>query len=165
MASSPNAVVLRGGCLCEALSYCSTSLPDELTHCHCVTCRKISGAPFITWSEFPLSDFSWTSSKPSALRATWRSNVAERGHCVDCGSTMYMKYEAYPTIIFVAAGTIDEKSVEGNLPKRRLHIYAGKGKKAAWFDLPDDGIPRRDAMGPEFRRGIDEWEQGKRRSP
>ena len=38
-----------GGCLCGKTRYILTAPPDDLCDCHCVDCRRASGAPFVTW--------------------------------------------------------------------------------------------------------------------
>ena len=38
-----------GGCLCGSVRYRATGKPIAPTHCHCETCRRVSGAAFMTW--------------------------------------------------------------------------------------------------------------------
>lgn len=89
---------LTGGCQCGNVTYSSSSPPSSFTNCHCQTCRKLSGAPFLTFGAFPSSAITWTSGEES-LRKTTFSEIAERTHCAGCGSPISMQY-AYPRIHF-----------------------------------------------------------------
>ena len=53
MYSSPvtkEASLLRGRCLCGSVTYRVVSAPQWVGHCHCDSCRRGSGAPFVTWA-------------------------------------------------------------------------------------------------------------------
>jgi len=40
---------LDGGCLCGGVRYRLHEQPRQLSDCHCIDCRRASGAPFVTW--------------------------------------------------------------------------------------------------------------------
>ena len=40
---------LTGGCLCGQTRYRLTASPTSLGDCHCLDCRRSSGAPYVTW--------------------------------------------------------------------------------------------------------------------
>ena len=42
--------MLEGGCLCGAVRY-RVGGKTRVTHCHCLHCRKLGGAPYVTWVE------------------------------------------------------------------------------------------------------------------
>src|SRR5882757_7921814 len=154
--STKSEPALTGCCQCGHVTYSSSSLPDEFTNCHCQTCRKLSGAPFITFGRFPTSAITWTSGEESLTKTTY-SDLAERTHCATCGSPISMQYKFQPGLISITAGTIDEDSVKKELPKISEHIFVEKGKKAVWYDIPDDNIPRYSKFPPSFQRKIEEW--------
>lgn len=41
--------VLSGGCLCGTTRYELDVAPHSVGDCHCIDCRRSSGAPFVTW--------------------------------------------------------------------------------------------------------------------
>jgi hypothetical protein len=41
-----------GGCLCGGVRYRLHEQPKQLSDCHCIDCRRASGAPFVTWGAF-----------------------------------------------------------------------------------------------------------------
>lgn len=70
-----------------------------------------------------------------------------------------MEYHATGNTISVAAGTIDEGSVVGELagPNNRIFVE----EKAAWFTIPDDGLKRYDRFPDSFQEAIDAWKAGR----
>ena len=40
---------IEGGCLCGGLRYRLGKQPTGRNDCHCIDCRRSSGAPFVTW--------------------------------------------------------------------------------------------------------------------
>jgi hypothetical protein len=44
---------IEGGCLCGGTRYVLEEAPTTLNDCHCIDCRRSSGAPFVTWGTVP----------------------------------------------------------------------------------------------------------------
>jgi hypothetical protein len=40
---------IEGGCLCGQTRYRLTASLTSLADCHCIDCRRSSGAPYVTW--------------------------------------------------------------------------------------------------------------------
>jgi hypothetical protein len=40
---------IEGGCLCGGVRYRLEEPPWNLNDCHCIDCRRSSGAPYVTW--------------------------------------------------------------------------------------------------------------------
>lgn len=79
----------RGSCLCGHVAFVVEGAFNNVTNCHCITCQKVSGAPYVTWVEFPTAQITWTGAEP-----TWRtsSDKGERGFCPECGSTVTFRF-------------------------------------------------------------------------
>jgi hypothetical protein len=75
---------ITGGCLCGSIRYEATGRPYNITHCHCLDCRRSSGAPFVTWASFSRRSFRFTSGQPRELR--WAGRF--RSFCPDCGTPL-----------------------------------------------------------------------------
>ena len=56
-------MVLNGGYLCGAVRYRLSAPPTVVTHCHCRTCRRATGAPFVTWLTAVSESFEFTAGK------------------------------------------------------------------------------------------------------
>lgn len=132
-----------GSCFCTRISYTSTSLPTEVTNCHCLTCRRLSGGPFLPFAMAPSANFTFhitndatsfgTSKFPNdrprvaislptaagiykhSLHVFALSSVALRASCVHCHSHLAMWYPPgrLPEMVCVTVGTIDERSFDG----------------------------------------------------
>lgn len=130
-------MMTSGSCACRYISYTIATPPKNLVYCHCVECRKQSGAPYQTWLDFPTDSIKWNI-EPTVWRS---SDTATRTFCPRCGSTMTMSLDTDPSSTDVAAGTLDDESE---------HLVSGPGKhifykeKAAWFVAPDDGSKKFD---------------------
>src|SRR5438105_10609404 len=81
---SMNSNLIAGGCLCGAIRYEAAGQPCNITHCHCLDCRRSSGASFVTWTSFSRSGFRYTIGQPRKLR--WAGRL--RSFCADCGTSL-----------------------------------------------------------------------------
>lgn len=151
--SKPQAAI-EGSCACGKIKYIGSEVPVSMTNCHCQTCRKLAGAPYLTWTSVPTSSVQWNT--PPDMWSC--SQIAERGHCSHCGACMTMKYCHQPDQLGIAAGTIDKSTTP--LPRPKKHIFLQE--KAAWFELPDDGIERFDQFSHPFQEELDKWKQARK---
>jgi hypothetical protein len=152
--SSSSAIKLTGGCACGKIKYTSTALPTNTQNCYCITCRKISGAPFITFGAIKSSDISWTN-KPTSL---YSSVIADRAYCADCKTQLYMFYPMDPLVTWITIGSIDEDSVDSELIRPKGHIFVEQ--KVKWFEITDGERQSKRHHGG-FEDEIDEWLQEK----
>ena len=123
--------VLEGGCFCGAVRY-RVAGDFGVTHCHCLHCRKISGAPFVTWVEALCSNFAWLQGQPSEFAA--RPGVT-RTYCAGCGTPLTYQNHGHPDSIDITAGSLDDAS--GLNPDD--HVWFDR--KLPWIRI-DDGLPR-----------------------
>ena len=121
-----------GGCQCGAIRYRITRAPEETCACHCTTCRRLSGAPFIAWVSVPVGDFVLLQGRPKLLRV---SDRAERSFCGDCGTPLTFQFDAQPESIDITTCSLDDPAVA---PPAR-HIWTQS--QLPWLHL-DDGLPR-----------------------
>src|SRR5438309_8313720 len=79
---NPNAIA--GGCLCGSIRYEATGQPYNTAHCHCLDCRRSSGAPFVTWASFRRKDFRFVKGQPREIEWARR----RRSFCPQCGTPL-----------------------------------------------------------------------------
>ena len=87
--------IARGTCLCGGVRF-RASLPSKwVAHCHCTYCRRVHGAPFVTWAGFLANQFAL---EPDSSEPTWyeSSPGARRGFCHRCGSPMFFQSTRWP---------------------------------------------------------------------
>ncbi len=129
-----------GGCLCGAVRWRAEELPVEVTHCHCTTCRRASGAPVVTWATFARAAVTMTGA-PAERRAT---PDAVRSFCRDCGTPLAFSERARPAMIDLTAGSMDDP--EQLRPTG--HIWARSA--LTWLPI-DDELPRHAEADPGER--------------
>ncbi len=123
---------MDGGCLCGAIRYHIDGLPRWTTNCHCLHCRRSSGAAFITWIEFHLSEFKFVFGMPAQYES--RPKVT-RQFCGKCGSQLTYEHADEPNTIDVTACSLD--NVEAVEPED--HIWCDR--MVPWMKI-NDGLQR-----------------------
>jgi hypothetical protein len=77
--------IRTGGCACGQLTFKTTGEPKRVGLCHCMTCRKISGAPFNAFVIYPVDQVTITGETK-----TWSATPeSERCFCATCGSQVF----------------------------------------------------------------------------
>jgi hypothetical protein len=97
--------VIEGGCVCGALRYQASGTAYGITHCHCRTCRRASGAPFVTWAGFDSDKFTLTHGQPASYASS--ENVI-RTFCGRCGTALTYQRLDLPDSIDVTLGSMDD---------------------------------------------------------
>lgn len=77
---------MKGHCLCGAVGITARDNP-EMSACHCSTCRRWSGGPFLTVHAGKEVQISGTE-KVTVFRS---SDWAERGFCSTCGTHLFYR--------------------------------------------------------------------------
>ena len=102
----------------------------SLCDCHCIDCRRSSGAPFVTWG----------SVRPQALRVA-RGEVREVAHAerlrsfaACCGTHLFFRESTTAEWIDVTIASLDDPS--GFAPEKAIWIE----DKLPWVTL-DSGLP------------------------
>ena len=96
-----------GGCLCGAVRYEANGEPYNITHCHCLDCRRSSGAPFVTWASFGRDAFHFTAGQPRELR--WAGRL--RSFCPHCGTPLTFTTEPVDEVDVTVCSFDDPDSV------------------------------------------------------
>jgi hypothetical protein len=122
----------EGGCLCGRVRYRVAGAPRAGAICHCVSCRKASGAQSVAWLTFPSSNLSFVSGEPAKYRS---SAEVSRTFCGGCGTTLTYQHDGDPDLIDVTATSLDAPE---EFPPTR-HVWLED--KIAWESVTD-GLPR-----------------------
>ena len=125
-------MVLNGGCLCGAVRYRLSAPPTVVTHCHCRTCRRATGAPFVTWLTAVSESFEFTAGKLAVFHS---SPDVSRGFCVTCGTTLTYQHDSYTEELDIAVATLDDPTHV----TPQDHIWVGT--MLPWLKFADD-LPR-----------------------
>jgi hypothetical protein len=97
-----------GGCSCGAVRYKCAADPIFTANCHCRDCQRASGGGFVSVLGVPKDALKITGEvKYFAVKGGSRNPVS-RGFCPNCGSRLFARPAAAPTIIGIVAGSLDE---------------------------------------------------------
>jgi hypothetical protein len=124
-------LIVEGGCLCGKIRYCAAGPPRGITICHCMTCRRASGAPLVAWSGFAVDRFTFTRGEPAIYQS---SAGVERGFCSHCGTQLtYRRQDAADTIDVTIASMDDPEVIA---PEDHTWVQS----RLSWIVL-GDGLP------------------------
>ena len=80
---------ITGGCFCGAIRYELGQSPMRVLMCHCVSCRKATGATRLAWAVVKNSDLHWLNHEPKNIQS---SANAQRGFCANCGTSLTYRH-------------------------------------------------------------------------
>ncbi len=126
--------ITTGGCLCGAVRYEVRGPLRGVVNCHCTMCQKLHGA-FGAHSKARKVNITITNEDGLAWFQT--SQVARRGFCRECGSSLF--WEPFD---FDATGII-AGSLDGPTGLKTIgHIFVGE--KSDFYEI-NDAFPKFDA--------------------
>jgi hypothetical protein len=129
---------LEGGCHCGAVRYRASGPAFDVTHCHCVDCRRTSGAAFVTWFSVAAAGLAFTRGTP-VRRAS--SPGVERTFCGACGTALTYRRRDRVADVDVTACSLDDPTAI--VPED--HTWARE--RLPWVRL-SDGLPRHETTRP-----------------
>jgi len=119
-------MVIKGSCLCGAVSYEITGSFKVMGNWHCSICRKSHGAAFATWGIIDSDQFRWTSGE-EYVQGYESSPGRQRCFCKRCGSPLVSTHSG--RVGEVVVGTVDGDP--GARPGEHLFV----GSKAPWYEI------------------------------
>lgn len=120
-----------GGCRCGAVRFEARAEPHHVSFCHCVDCRRASGAPVSAFVGFRTDE---ASVRGEALRSFHNGPVA-RSFCGACGSPIAYMDERLGGHVYFMLGVMDRPEDF----KPTLHAWVGQ--QLPFVHMPD-GLPR-----------------------
>ncbi len=118
--------VLEGGCLCGSIRFRATGVPGKPHTCSCRICQRHSGAPTLSWVEYPADSVTWTGL--GGPPAAWRSSEwSSRAFCPVCGSTVGAIDDA--PVVALVTGAFDRPNLKALAPVKHSYI----GSRPRWW--------------------------------
>ncbi|GGA61025.1 aldehyde-activating protein [Pelagibacterium lentulum] len=124
--------MLKGSCLCGAVTYAVEDAFRYALNCHCTDCRRATGSAFKPLAGIEAEKLSLTSGSGNVLRYGGEGPEESHDvHCATCGSLLYSIVQK-GTRANVSLGTLlDAPSIRPS-----MHIFVGS--KAPWYEITDD---------------------------
>lgn len=120
--------MLQGGCHCRKVRYETEGVPFNGTICHCLDCRRVSGAASMAWFSVPITSLRWTGAAPAAYSS---SPGVTRRFCGTCGTSLTFEDSRHPDEVDVATATLDDP----DLAPPNDHVYVSQ--RPAWVVIGD----------------------------
>ena len=95
-------IVRGGGCSCGRVRIEARGAPVRVGLCHCLTCRKETGAPFNAFAVWRTGDVA-----VSGETRSWAAQTVRRHFCPECGSAVYAT-DVDPGEIEIHLGALDD---------------------------------------------------------
>ena len=126
---------LHGSCLCGGVKFEVTDSPDTLRHCHCESCKKLSGGTG-TMNGRVRSSAIHILDGEDLLQTFEPPGGSAKTFCRTCGSNLFGGGWPKSEMTSVRASAIDDDLAA----RPSAHLYVRS--LAEWETLPDDGLER-----------------------
>lgn len=133
----PNPVYL-GRCLCRTIRYRVTGELRNTCFCHCESCRRAAGAPYVAWGTIDRAALEILNGNLALVKS---SQDVERGFCDHCGTSLTYSHALRSEEIDITLASLDE-------PMRvvpQAHIWVQD--KLPWITITDSLPQHRRAYG------------------
>jgi hypothetical protein len=131
----------NGRCQCGAVSFTLAAPPIAMGQCHCKDCQRATGTGHISVARFNRSDVTIEGQTKTFAVTADSGNINTRHFCPDCGSRLFGENSAFPGMINVTAGSVDDNSWFS--PQRVLYTKV----RPAW-DMTTEEVPNYAGMPP-----------------
>ncbi len=134
-------VDITGSCLCGAVRYRSTADPITARACWCRVCQYLGAGGATVNVGFRTETFTIEGELKDFPSVADSGNHMHRRFCPTCGVQMFSEAEARPHMIFVRAGTLDNREL---MPPSAT-IWTAQAP--SWAPIDPD-IPRLEGQPP-----------------
>jgi hypothetical protein len=95
----------EGGCLCGLVRYRITGAPISSCLCHCISCRRATGAPTVAWLTVERGQLEIFLGSPRSLQS---SPEVLRRFCGGCGTALTYENSKNPLTIDITTLSLDD---------------------------------------------------------
>ena len=100
-----------GGCLCGAVRYRTEAEPIVTRLCWCRVCQYIAAGNAAVGVCFPTAGLTVAGETRDFVSVADSGNRMHRRFCPSCGTHLFSEAESRPHLIFVRAGTLDDREI------------------------------------------------------
>ena len=134
--------MLKGSCLCGAVSYEADVESPQSMQCFCRHCQKSTGSQSAVFFVAPDAQFQLTGSPKSYVATAESGGTVERFFCGECGSQLFSQVSAMPGASFVKLGSLDDPSAvapQANIWTKSKPSWALVGEDTPCFEANPQG--------------------------
>ena len=132
----------EGGCACGSVHYEVEAEPMLTTRCHCRDCQRMTGSAFSTNLVVDADAVVFRGDAAASFeKAADRGHAMIRGFCRRCGSPLFVKNSAFPKVLMLAGGSLDDPS----WVRPEMEIYSASAQP---WDRLDPNLPHHPGMPP-----------------
>jgi hypothetical protein len=128
---------ITGSCLCRAVRYRISSPPILARVCWCRLCQYLASGSGTVNVCFPSSAVSVAGELRDFLSVADSGNRMHRRFCPTCGTQIFSAAEARPHLVFVRAGTLDNREIA----KPSATIWTSEAPSWACIDASLPSLP------------------------
>lgn len=99
-----------GSCLCGAVRWRLDQRPLAVNACHCMDCKKSTGATNVVMLLARNEAFSSSGETQTYRKRADSGRELDIHRCVKCGTRMFHHNPSVGTLVFITAGTLDDPS-------------------------------------------------------
>ena len=121
---------IEGGCVCGAVAYVCTAVPVWSGNCHCRSCQKLSGGPFVSAFSVPAESFSLQGETTAFRRTAESGHLVTTTHCASCGARVCAQSAGNTALVNVFAATL--RDVAAYTPISNVYL----SEAAHWVTPP-----------------------------
>lgn len=118
-------------CACGALRLKLPEPAKLVAACHCLACQRRTGTPFSVNAFYAAETVEVSGTAREFIRIADSGRKVRMYFCPACGSTLYWKPDAAPTIVGVGVGTL----ADPDFPAPTLSLF--ELDRHHWVKLPD----------------------------
>lgn len=93
-----------GSCMCGAIRFEARGEPDLVAACHCLSCRKHSGAPVAVFADYRRDHVDFHGDGMNLYQS---SPGVYRGFCAHCGSTLTYQADNASQTVCIHIGALE----------------------------------------------------------
>jgi hypothetical protein len=122
--------MIKGSCLCGAVSFEIQGPLNTARYCHCANCRKFSGTGDAAWALAQTSQITIAPAVPAVTK--FNSGGGLRVFCAVCGSPLWYEPAGRSQFRGIPLGAIDA----GEVAQPEMHVWTKS--KVSWEIISDD---------------------------
>lgn len=121
--------VFTGRCYCGATTMRTTQAPQTVAYCHCIDCRRVTGAPVAALAAFDENAVTFTPDEGSRVAV---NPGVTRTVCTVCKSPLTGRFDYLPGQVYIHVSVLDQA---GDLTPK---IHTHESERLTWLHIDDD---------------------------